>query len=113
VLTEGDAFLEREVRVLGQSLLFHHALNDFLFELGELADFFLERVLDIFLAQEVETVDAEHLARRPVGVVFFDRFLERGPEHFARNQKFVEANFLAMKTWLIGMLWHGLSSAWF
>ena len=69
VLTEGDIFLESDVDIFRQRFLFLHAADDFLFELRELADFFRERVFDIFFAQEVETVDAEHLTGRPVGVV--------------------------------------------
>ena len=70
VLTEGDIFLESDVDIFRQRFLFLHAADDFLFELRELADFFRERVFDIFFAQKVETVERRSvLTGRPVGVV--------------------------------------------
>ena len=41
ILAEGDISLEGDVDILRQRFLFLHAADDFLFKLGELADFFL------------------------------------------------------------------------
>ncbi len=79
-------FSKATIGVLRQCLLFLHALDNFLFELGEFADFLCQRVFDIFLSQQVETVNAEHLAGSPTRIMLLDGFLQRGSEHLTRYQ---------------------------
>jgi hypothetical protein len=53
--------------------------DDLLIERGELADFILERLLNVIFAEGAEIAEANKLLRVPVRPLRFDKFGERRP----------------------------------
>src|SRR2546429_8852277 len=77
MLAKGQLALELFLDVFGQQFVLLQTFDDLLIERGELADFILERLLDVIFAEGAEIAEANKLLRVPVRPLRFDKFGER------------------------------------
>ena len=79
MLAKGELALELLLDVFGQQFVLLQTFDDLLIERGELADFILERLLDVIFAEGAEIGEANELLRIPVRPLRFDELGERMP----------------------------------
>ena len=79
MFAKGQRALELFLDVFGQQFVLLQTFDDLVIERGELADFILERLLDVIFAEGAEIAEANKLLRVPVRPLRFDEFGERRP----------------------------------
>src|SRR4029077_15739309 len=85
MLAKGELALELFLDVFAQQFVLLQTFDDLLVERGELADFILERLLDVIFPEGAEIAEANKLLRVPVRSLQFNEFGERRPNIVANR----------------------------
>ena len=83
MLTKAQFALELFFNVLGKHFMLPQTFDDFVIERRELADFTLERVLNVISAKRAEVAETNELLRIPVRLLRSDEFGEGRPHVLA------------------------------